>query len=83
MSGFKDHFSTASDRYAAYRPDYPAALYDWLAGQCREQETAWGGAAACVAAVPARRPPARYLPLKVLPTRLFTSACGAWHCVQL
>ncbi|MDO9465755.1 MAG: class I SAM-dependent methyltransferase [Thiobacillus sp.] len=41
MSGFKDHFSTASDRYAAYRPDYPAALYDWLAGLCREHETVW------------------------------------------
>ena len=41
MSGFKDHFSTASDRYAAYRPDYPAALYDWLAGLCREHEAAW------------------------------------------
>lgn len=41
MSGFKDHFSSASDRYAAYRPDYPAALYDWLAGLCREHETAW------------------------------------------
>ncbi|MBI1283688.1 MAG: methyltransferase domain-containing protein [Thiobacillus sp.] len=34
MSSFKDHFSAASDRYAAYRPDYPAALFDWLAGLC-------------------------------------------------
>ena len=41
MSGFKDHFSSASDRYAAFRPDYPAALYAWLAGLCREHETAW------------------------------------------
>jgi SAM-dependent methyltransferase len=32
MSGFKDHFSTASDRYAAHRPGYPAGLYEWLAG---------------------------------------------------
>ncbi len=32
MSRFKDHFSSASDRYAAYRPAYPAALFDWLAG---------------------------------------------------
>lgn len=47
MSGFKDHFSSASDRYAAYRPDYPAALFAWLAGLCPrpgtspERETAW------------------------------------------
>lgn len=41
MSGFRDHFSSASDRYAAFRPDYPAALYAWLAGLCAEQNTAW------------------------------------------
>lgn len=41
MSHFKDHFSSASDRYAAFRPDYPAALYEWLAGQCSEHDTAW------------------------------------------
>jgi SAM-dependent methyltransferase len=41
MMGFKDHFSSASDRYAAYRPDYPAALFAWLAGLCSEQDTAW------------------------------------------
>lgn len=41
MSGFKDHFSTASDRYAAFRPDYPAARYAWLAGLRGERETAW------------------------------------------
>jgi SAM-dependent methyltransferase len=40
-SGFKDHFSTASERYAAFRPDYPAELYAWLAGQCVEPDTAW------------------------------------------
>ena len=34
MSSFKDHFSSASDRYAAYRPDYPRALLAWLAGLC-------------------------------------------------
>jgi len=33
VSGFKDHFSSASDQYAAYRPDYPAALFAWLARQ--------------------------------------------------
>lgn len=41
MSGFKDHFSSASDRYAAYRPDYPATLFAWLANQCAERDTAW------------------------------------------
>lgn len=41
MSGFKDHFSSASDRYAAYRPDYPATLFTWLAGQCTEHDTVW------------------------------------------
>ena len=38
---FKDHFSAASDRYAAYRPDYPPALFTWLAGLCAEHESAW------------------------------------------
>jgi SAM-dependent methyltransferase len=47
VSGFKDHFSSASDRYAAYRPDYPAALFAWLAGlsphsgTSAERNTAW------------------------------------------
>ncbi|MGV8991841.1 MAG: class I SAM-dependent methyltransferase [Thiobacillus sp.] len=41
MSDFKDHFSSASDQYAAYRPDYPAALFAWLASQCTERSTAW------------------------------------------
>jgi SAM-dependent methyltransferase len=39
MKGFNDHFSSASDRYAAYRPDYPAALFAWLAGQCPRSGT--------------------------------------------
>ena len=41
MSTFKDHFSSASDRYAAYRPDYPAPLFAWLASRCAEHDTAW------------------------------------------
>jgi SAM-dependent methyltransferase len=41
VNRFKDHFSTGSDRYAAFRPGYPAALYDWLAGLCAERDTAW------------------------------------------
>jgi methylase of polypeptide subunit release factors len=42
VTGFKGHFSSASDRYAAYRPDYPAALFAWLAGLCAKRELAWG-----------------------------------------
>jgi SAM-dependent methyltransferase len=41
VSTFKDHFSQASDRYAAFRPDYPAALFAWLADLCIERDTAW------------------------------------------
>ena len=29
---FKDHFSSQSAAYHKYRPDYPDALFDWLAG---------------------------------------------------
>ena len=41
MNGFKDHFSSASDQYAAYRPDYPAALFAWLSGLCAERGIVW------------------------------------------
>lgn len=41
MRGFKDHFSTQSPDYAVYRPRYPAALFDWLAGLIREHDLAW------------------------------------------
>lgn len=41
MSEFKDHFSGASDRYAAFRPGYPAALFTWLASLCAEHDAAW------------------------------------------
>ncbi len=41
MSGFKDHFSSASEHYAAYRPDYPPALFAWLAAQCTEHDMTW------------------------------------------
>jgi SAM-dependent methyltransferase len=34
MSAFKDHFSTRSADYAAYRPTYPAALVNALADLC-------------------------------------------------
>lgn len=42
---FKDHFSTQAATYAAARPTYPPALYDWLAGQCARRELAWDAGA--------------------------------------
>lgn len=30
---FKDHFSAQAADYQRYRPDYPPALYEWLAGE--------------------------------------------------
>lgn len=38
---FKDYFSGHAADYASYRPDYPAELFTWLAGQCPQQESAW------------------------------------------
>jgi SAM-dependent methyltransferase len=38
---FKDHFSGHADGYAAARPTYPDALFDWLAAQCPRHELAW------------------------------------------
>jgi SAM-dependent methyltransferase len=38
---FKDHFSGHADRYAAYRPTYPDALFDFLADCCHDRRHAW------------------------------------------
>ncbi|HZO23251.1 MAG TPA: class I SAM-dependent methyltransferase [Steroidobacteraceae bacterium] len=38
---FKDHFSRLASEYSAFRPDYPAALFGYLAGLCREHRAAW------------------------------------------
>ncbi len=38
---YKDHFSAHAALYAAARPDYPTALFSWLAGQCVQQQRAW------------------------------------------
>lgn len=38
---FQDHFSGHAADYAAARPTYPAALFDWLADQCRQHDLAW------------------------------------------
>lgn len=38
---FKDHFSGHAEQYAAARPDYPQALFDWLADSAPGRELAW------------------------------------------
>lgn len=38
---FPDHFSGVASGYAAFRPQYPAALFDWLASVCRRRDVAW------------------------------------------
>lgn len=40
-AAFKDHFSGHADRYARYRPDYPDALFRWLADAAPARERAW------------------------------------------
>ncbi len=37
----QDHFSGVAAAYAAFRPDYPTALFDWLAAVSRRHELAW------------------------------------------
>jgi len=37
---FKDHFSGQSDAYQKYRPDYPSALFEWLASQAPSRRLA-------------------------------------------
>ncbi len=38
---FKDHFSQQAGDYAKYRPDYPEALFEFLAKTARGHELAW------------------------------------------
>lgn len=38
---FADHFSGYASAYAAFRPRYPSALYDWLASVAPGAELAW------------------------------------------
>ena len=38
---FADHFSTVAAQYAAYRPHYPRALVEALAGLCTHRDVAW------------------------------------------
>ena len=36
-----DHFSTISENYARFRPDYPDALIDWVAAESPARRRAW------------------------------------------
>jgi SAM-dependent methyltransferase len=38
---FKDHFSRRAAEYSAYRPLYPASLFDYLAQCCPRRQAAW------------------------------------------
>jgi SAM-dependent methyltransferase len=38
---FSDHFSGVASEYAEYRPLYPDALFDWLAGLAPRRDLAW------------------------------------------
>jgi len=41
MAAFKDHFSTRSSGYAAFRPGYPAELFTYLASLTPRHDLAW------------------------------------------
>lgn len=41
MKDFKDHFSSKSDHYLQYRPNYPVTLYHWLASISPTTHLAW------------------------------------------
>jgi SAM-dependent methyltransferase len=38
---FKDHFSSGSPSYAAFRPTYPPDLFEWLVTLCGHHDLAW------------------------------------------
>lgn len=40
-SGFSDHFSAGAAEYARVRPNYPPALFSWLALQAPARDLAW------------------------------------------
>jgi SAM-dependent methyltransferase len=44
VSDFKDHFSGHAAEYAAYRPGYPASLFDFVAGLPARRGVAWDAA---------------------------------------
>jgi len=38
---FEDHFSKLAGTYSKYRPNYPSALFEFLASCCREHKQVW------------------------------------------
>ena len=40
-AAFKDHFSTQSAAYAEFRPEYPAALFDFVGSLVARRDVAW------------------------------------------
>ena len=38
---FKDHFSKLAADYAAFRPTYPPALFEYLAQVCEQRRRVW------------------------------------------
>ncbi len=38
---FRDHFSSSSPAYARFRPRYPHALFDWIAGEAPGTSRVW------------------------------------------
>ena len=43
-AAYPDHFSALAAAYGQFRPDYPAALFDHLAGLLPAHDLAWDGA---------------------------------------
>jgi SAM-dependent methyltransferase len=41
VHAFADHFSAVADRYADARPEYPRALFEWIAGIAPGRALAW------------------------------------------
>jgi SAM-dependent methyltransferase len=41
LTEFEDHFSRLADQYAAHRPGYPEALFDYLASLAPDRRLAW------------------------------------------
>lgn len=41
MNVFKDHFSAVAGDYAAARPEYPSALFDWIVGVAPSPGLCW------------------------------------------
>ena len=40
-TSFSDHFSAVAAQYANARPEYPRALFDWIASVVRQRGLAW------------------------------------------